>query len=425
MRRSFFVVLLSLLLSSVVCRAESLTRHFVVEHKQTSESFSIKHNLNSLLGNPTHLADTNDYAWAVLPSDDKSHRLDGYTLKTTFIESISWQLLYATNLLVAYELFLTTHDAALSGKTYSWIPEEAFVAVGWLLKSYWNPDSVMFNPRDQLKASQDDPFAINTMMLPGQSQQQSDQQNPPSESSGQQTPGATAHVRGSVKRRLSSGSGRDNEGFEQEQHTLGLECYVDSCHGVCKFRKLSNSTESAEEPPNSIENPIESSTDHTTQHAMAKTQPSRSQANEVVSGVIEHMIYLQGILTENDVHFGATTPNPDIQVFENAIQLLKYLQPCDISVGEEVSDGRDPCGCCDGSSDTYYPVYYKGDVLFTVTETNSESRFPEEYTSGQWADIATNKLFDELYFAPDAPGYLSAKSEFEQLAKPTGQVYKN
>ncbi|WP_257287183.1 hypothetical protein [Endozoicomonas sp. SESOKO2] len=482
MKQSLYAAMLLLLLPlSAICQAESLTRRFVIEHKQTTQSFSVMRSLNSLSDNPRYLADTNGYS-VFLPPGDKQHKPGGYGITMTFIESISWQLLYATNVLVAYELILTTRDTALRGKPYSWIPEEAFVAVGWLLKSYWSPYSLLFNPGDQLEVSQDEPFVITTMTLPGQNQQQSDHQNPPSESSGQQTSGTTNHVGGSVTRPLSSGSGSGNDGPEQVQHTLGLDCYVDSCYGVCKLRQASNGGESAEGTLTFAESP----TEHT-HHETRETQPSQPHAHEdateeasktetsscwlrkrsnedateeaskdetgqkakkpkleevdehseslvnavpgteidesnetagnTVSEIIEHMNSLITILIENDVHYKTEPPTPDIQAFRNAIELLEYLDPSDISQGSEMTDSNCDCSHCSGYSDTWYIVYYRDNVLFTVTQTESETRFAERWTSGESAKIKTEDLFNELYYAPGAPGYQSTKNEYEAFKR--------
>ncbi|WOG27249.1 hypothetical protein [Endozoicomonas sp. 8E] len=496
MKQSFFATLLFLLLPlSIICRAESLTIHFVNVHTTTTQSFSVKYNFNPLLGSPTDFADTNGCAGLTLPHDDKPGRQGVYWLKMTFIESISWRLLFATNLLVAFQLILITNAPALSGKHYSWIPAaEVFVTFGWLLKSYWNPDSLLFKPMGQLGVSHNDSFEITSLMLPGQSQQQTDQQNPQLVSSGQQASGSgtTTRVAGYFTYLVSSDSDDGKEDPEQEQHTFGLNCYVASCYGLCKFRLSSNSSESDEGALNSLE----SSTSHS-HRAMTETQRSQRRADKTIAkveskakkrkkekrkkekrkkekrkkekrekasrkrrfeevdkhvdassitaqakrrrstsltaskvhktvpGIIKHMNRLKKILTENDEHYRAKKPNPNIQVFENGIQLLEYLQPCDISKGEDVHDGNNFCSCCDGFSDTYYHVYYRGEVLLTVTQTVSETRFSEEYTWGESAYIQTNDLFDELYFASGAPGYQSAKTEFEEYAKSTGQVVKD
>ncbi|WOG28488.1 hypothetical protein [Endozoicomonas sp. 8E] len=130
----------------------------------------------------------------------------------------------------------------------SWTPVEAFAVVGWLLKSYWDSDSPLSDPIEQLKASQDDPFVITAMMLPGQNQQQNGQQDQPLAVSGQQASEATTtQLTGSHTSLLSSDSGDGNEDPEQhQQHTLGLNCYVDSCYDICKFRSSSDQGESAE-----------------------------------------------------------------------------------------------------------------------------------------------------------------------------------
>ncbi|WP_448217659.1 hypothetical protein [Endozoicomonas sp. 2B-B] len=417
MKRSFFAKPLLLLLSlSTICQADSLTRRFVVEHKQTTQSFSVKRSLNPLLNNPMYPADTNGYA-VFLPPDDKPHKSGGYSLPMTFIESI-----YTSNVLAAYELILTSRDPAMKCKPYSWITEEVFVAVGWLVKSYWNPDSLLFNPRDQL--SRDDPFTINTMTLPGENKQQSDQQqsnkqNPPSESSGKQASGATSHISGSITKTLSSGSDDGNEGPEQDQHTLGLDCYVDSCRGICKIRQSSNSSELAEHPLKPE-----------THEAVAK---DAGKANVLVSEIITHVNRLIYTHTLNDVHANANSPCPDIQVFWNAIELLELLDPSDISTDLEPFslypeiDFYDAyhlnhaCGDSDSDDDiddyAYYHVYYKGKKLFAIIRTANKTSFASPLTCGISVSIKTEVLFNELYYAPDGPGYQSAKREFEEQRK--------
>lgn len=237
---------------SIICQAAQLTRIFVVEPQQSGGSssggFSIQPDQQILPGTPSYLGDKDGYAEFILSPDDKLHRPRGYGLKRFFIESISWQLIYATHFLVAYGLVMTTHDVGLKAKPYSWISAEAFVAVDLLLKSYWNPDSSLFNPMDQLEASQSDPFKITSMMLSGQSQKQNGQQkSQPTVSSGQQASGATSNqLTGFFTSPPDSGSGGEDEGPDQHQHTLGLNCHVDSCDGVCKLRPSSDSSDSAE-----------------------------------------------------------------------------------------------------------------------------------------------------------------------------------
>ncbi|WP_257287108.1 hypothetical protein, partial [Endozoicomonas sp. SESOKO2] len=248
---------------SAICQTESFTRSFFVELHQDGNSpkgsFAIKRDQQTLPGTSSYLADTNSYAESIFPHDDQPRRLGGFGLRTSFSESISWELIYAAGSLVAYQLVMTSHDSALSTKAHSWIPVEAFLAVGWLLQSYWNTDSPMFSPTNKLEASQDDPFAITTMVLPGNGKKQRQQKNEQTESSGRQASGTSAQITGSVKRPRHSGSGGGNEEPEQPQHTLGLDCYVDSCHGVCKLRPSSHS----EEPAEWSLNPVANSTGNT------------------------------------------------------------------------------------------------------------------------------------------------------------------
>ncbi|WOG28497.1 hypothetical protein [Endozoicomonas sp. 8E] len=263
MKKTLSSSLLLLLMSvTVICQAESLKRHFIVEFQQNEGvpkgSFSIKRDINSLSCNPSCLADINYDAESIFPPDDKQPSVGIYGATKSLIESISWELIYATHLLVAYKLVLTTSDNPMSTKANSWIPVEAFAAVGLLLKSYWSPELLLFNPMDHREATSmmtegGDPFVITTMMLPGNGQQQSQPNNKQAKSSGQQASGATnTRISGSITGSLTSGSGGSGESPEQ-QHTFDLNCHVDSCHGVCILRSSSDSKESAAGSPNSEE----------------------------------------------------------------------------------------------------------------------------------------------------------------------------
>lgn len=148
-----------------------------------------------------------------------------------------------------------------------------------------------------------------------------------------------------------------------------------------------------------------------------ETDESNTTADDIVSAIIEHMNTLIAILIKNDANYGVESPSPDIQVFRNAIELLEYLDPSDISQGPEVTDSNCDCLYCEGFSDTWYIVYYRGKLLFTVTQTEAETRFADRWTYGESAKIKTEDLFNELYYAPDAPGFQYAKSEFEKCRK--------
>lgn len=97
-----------------------------------------------------------------------------------------------------------------------------------------------------------------------------------------------------------------------------------------------------------------------------------------------------------------------IKDFEKAIKLLKHLNPDLISKGEEINDGRNACLCCDGHTDTYFDVCYEGRKLLRVTRIDTEL-----LNSGVSGRITLESpLFDELYYAPEAPGYQEALDHF-------------
>ncbi|WOG27133.1 hypothetical protein [Endozoicomonas sp. 8E] len=232
---------------SFICQAETWTNSFVVALEQDKGSpnlsFSIKRDPRALPGNPPETVDTNSHVGPTFATNKKRHISGSYSLATTLIESISWQLLYVTNLLFAYELILTTRDPPISATPYSWLPAEVLVIVGWLLKSYWNPDSLLLNTTEQQETSQDSPFSsIIMMVVPDPEQGQ--QQRHSSGSSGHRSSGTSHYHTGSSYSPPPSGSGDGNGGYQQNQHTLGLNCLV--CNGICRLRPLSDSRMRAE-----------------------------------------------------------------------------------------------------------------------------------------------------------------------------------
>ncbi|WP_422137217.1 hypothetical protein [Endozoicomonas sp. ALC020] len=246
-KHSRFATLLLLSLT-VIGQAEALTRRFIVELQPDSDSpyqsFSLKpDHHHTLSGNPSNVADASHFAGSDSLPDEKRHYPYDYGIKTTIIESISWQWLYATKLLIAYEMILHTQDSPLYSNPYSWPPIEAFITVGLLLKSYWNPDSPLFNPMGQQEAAlmltqEEYPFVINTMASDSGADQQHDQKHgQPAASSDQQASGTTTRLRGTITSHPPSDSGDGNGDPEHQQHTFGLNCLADSCNGVCKFRQ--------------------------------------------------------------------------------------------------------------------------------------------------------------------------------------------
>ncbi|WOG27015.1 hypothetical protein [Endozoicomonas sp. 8E] len=225
-----------------------MTRHFIVELQQDTgfpnRIFCIKPDRRTLSFGPSGIAETKNYAESDLPVNYKRQRPHSYKVKTTIIYSVSWQLFYATNLLVAFELILSARDTPLS-PPYSSLPIETIVAVAWFLKSQWNPNSPLFKPIElQLKSiltRRDHLYAtITTMFGSGQNPPQSQ----PSASSSQQAPPANSQPESPFKNPPYFRSDDGNGDPQQHSHTMALNCFVHPCHGVCRFRISSDNTHS-------------------------------------------------------------------------------------------------------------------------------------------------------------------------------------
>lgn len=270
-----------LILLSVTSQAEPLRERFIVELQQNSifpnQIFSIKPVLSALACNPPDIADKGGYAGSYSLPDEKPRRPEHYGVKTPLIESIVWQLFYATQMLVGgYELILTTKVGYLFSKPYSWLPPEVVVAVCWLVKSYWNPSSPSFNPIAQQEANSTLKQGFITItMVPGS---EHNQPHPLSESSDGHTSGATNQLTGTFTSPLYSTFGGGNRGPQQLLHTLGLNCFVHPCRGVCIFRSSTYSRVPDEWPYNSAEN----STVHT------GTTPGQSSHPHMANGLCVH-----------------------------------------------------------------------------------------------------------------------------------------
>ncbi|WP_257274255.1 MULTISPECIES: hypothetical protein [unclassified Endozoicomonas] len=273
-----FALLLLIFLFSVICQAEPSTERFIVELKQSAlfpnESISIKYDQHTLPNNPPDIADTEGCARQDSPSDDQPV----YGLKTTIIESISCQWLYDTYLLVGYELILTSKDSPLISTPYSLQHSKAVVTVGWLLKSFWNPDSTPFKPIEQKEVHQVNPFAINAMKPGSGNNQQSHQ---PSESTSQQAPEATHQPKGYFTNLLYSDYAGGNEGPPQLLHTLSENCFVFPCHGVCSFRPSSDNRGVTDWTVNSRESSTANPSHSMNAEAACATAPAGTNNDEV------------------------------------------------------------------------------------------------------------------------------------------------
>ncbi|WOG27093.1 hypothetical protein [Endozoicomonas sp. 8E] len=255
-------MLLPLLALSVAFEAKPWTGCFTVEIEQNAgfpkQSFPIERGRHGLPGTPSDVADTNGYRGSASLPDNKRHILFSFEIKSTILESISWQWLYAANMLVAYNRILTSRPPPPGTTLFSWLASEAFVAVSLLLKSFWNPDSLLFKKSEQQSASAltegKHRFATIIIMFGSGCDPQ---QYQPSEPPGQQAPQATIQPTGYLTHQLYCYSDDGDGDPQQDSHTLGLNCFVYPCRGVCQFRPSSDSGSSAEWPLNSAESSID------------------------------------------------------------------------------------------------------------------------------------------------------------------------
>ena len=98
--------------------------------------------IEPLQDKPTETSSTNGYLGPDTPPDDKPYKPGGlWESLTTVVVSISWQLLYATNEVVGYKLFINFSEGSLKPPSCLWVPLVGTVVVGWLTRSHWNPES--------------------------------------------------------------------------------------------------------------------------------------------------------------------------------------------------------------------------------------------------------------------------------------------
>ncbi|WP_257282223.1 ankyrin repeat domain-containing protein [Endozoicomonas sp. ISHI1] len=126
---------------------------------------------------------------------------------------------------------------------------------------------------------------------------------------------ATARPTGSFNSYLYSDSAGGKGGSQQHRHTLGLDCFVFPCHGVCQFRPSSTGNGPTEGPINSAEN----STDH------KDAMPEQSSCPHMDNG---HCPECAGHVTNTDLRLTDSIARPDI--------------PMDTDVTPE----PDPCPIC-------------------------------------------------------------------------------
>ncbi|WP_422139987.1 hypothetical protein [Endozoicomonas sp. ALC020] len=182
----------------IVCQPETLTRRFIVELQQDTgfpgQNFSITSARHILPDRRSEIVDTNGYPGSDSQPDDTRHISYGYRVKTTIIETqdTSPPLTRIVHLFAAiFTMFGSEHHA---------------------------------------------------------------QQYQPSGSSGQQASQTTSLITNSFTLLLNTDY-RDGSDYPKGNlHTLGFNCFVHHCHGVCQFRPSSNSRGTAEPLLNSEKN---------------------------------------------------------------------------------------------------------------------------------------------------------------------------
>ncbi len=169
-----------MLFASFVCLAESQTHSYIVELEQNadlpSQNFSIKPepdtlpamqmiDMGSLQGKPTEMTNISGYSGSDTPPDDKPYWPRSFWESlTTVVESVTWQLLYASNEVIGYKLLLAFQKDSYQPQPFSWMPVVATVVVGWLTRSNWNPEAPLFNQLDEQESNKQHELQIITLM---------------------------------------------------------------------------------------------------------------------------------------------------------------------------------------------------------------------------------------------------------------------
>ena len=166
---------------SFTCLARFQAHSFIVELEQNENTphhnFSIKPapdtffaaptiSTESLHGEATEIINTYSHSGSDSPPDEKPYRGQGGLWKslTTVVESVSWQLLYATREVVGYKLILSLQEDSLKPQYFSWVPVVTTVVVGLLTRNHWNPGSALFSQLDEQESSQQHELQIITLM---------------------------------------------------------------------------------------------------------------------------------------------------------------------------------------------------------------------------------------------------------------------
>lgn len=120
--------------------------------------------MEQLQDKSSEITNTYSYPGSDAPPDDKPYKPHGFWKSlTTVVESVSWQLLYATNGVIGYKLLLSLQEDSLTPQPFLWVPVVTTVVVGWLSRSHWNPELPVFNQLDEQESNQQ--YELQTITL--------------------------------------------------------------------------------------------------------------------------------------------------------------------------------------------------------------------------------------------------------------------
>jgi hypothetical protein len=146
-------------------------------------------------------------------------------------------------------------------------------------------------------------------------------------------------------------------------------------------------------------------------------------ANEIKSTILDDLKNGIEILKEN----GNTC---DFEPFYKSFQLLnsKDLDTSKLDITNQYDDKQ--CRYIDGTNKTSYTVIYNNTELFTITNTDSATRFlnTEELTSGLDFDLKIHPGFDSIYSSIDLTtvnSLLNAKERIETDIKSGIAIYED
>ena len=182
--QSVFPVLLTLLWPVIlaVSSVQARVLDFTVEVNQAGPRFTVQANnantLHWMRGEGSRSIASADVLTVVsssnrdAPPDDKPHKpCDIWPGFNTLIESVSWQSLYAREMVMVYRLWLSLQENSLLIKGFSWWPVVAGIVSGTFVYTWWHSEAPSFHQWEEQQQHRVSNLKIITCMdhPPGQS----------------------------------------------------------------------------------------------------------------------------------------------------------------------------------------------------------------------------------------------------------------